>query len=124
MKFNNFYTSTFIALFIFSNEKIVAQKSNAPSSPSATYNVVEVHSMTDLPKPVNGEITLNAAKIYTFSGFVDITPNFINMNGAGLKGNDPTKDGVMSAVKGAVLNSTESESNRREFKLLNCHSQK
>ncbi len=107
MRFNNFFTSAFMALFIFSNEKMVAQKPNVPSSPSATYNVVEVHSITDLPKPVNGEITLNATKIYTFSGFLDITPNFINTNGAGLKGNDPTKDGIMSAVKGAVLNSTD-----------------
>jgi hypothetical protein len=107
MRFDKLYTLTVITLFIFSSGKILAQKPNVPPSPSATYNVVEVHSINDLPRPVNGEITLNATKIYTFSGFVDISPNFINTNGAGLKGNDPAKDGVMSAVKGAVLNSTD-----------------
>jgi hypothetical protein len=107
MRFNKFYAPTVITLFIFSFGKILAQKPNVPPAPSATYNIVEVHSINDLPRPVNGEITLNATKIYTFSGFVDISPNFINTNGAGLKGNDPSKDGVMSAVKGAVLNSTD-----------------
>lgn len=107
MRFTKFYTLSAIALLIFSVEKTFAQKPVAPPAPSATYNIVEVHSINDLPRPVGGEITLNPTKIYVFSGFIDITPNFINTNGAGLRGNDPSKDGVMSAVKGAVLNSTD-----------------
>ncbi len=107
MKFYKFYTSVFITLFIFPFAAVFAQKSNVPAAPATTYNVVEVHSMVDLPKPINGEITLNANKVYVFSGLLDISPNFINTNGAGLKGNDPSKDGIMSAVKGAVLNSTD-----------------
>ena len=67
--------------------------------PPATYNVVEVHLILDLPKLINGEVTLNATKIYIFLGLVNIIPNVINTNGAGLRGNDPTKGGIMSAVK-------------------------
>jgi hypothetical protein len=103
MRFNKIYYSFLVLSIIILSEKIVAQKPVA----SPTYNVVEVHSINDLPKPVNGEILLNATKVYVFSGFVDISPNSINTNGAGLRGNDPSKDGVMSSVKGAVLNSTD-----------------
>ena len=107
MRFYKFYASVFITFFIFSFREVFAQKPSVLPTPPTTYNVVEVHSMLDLPKPINGEITLNANKVYVFSGLLDISPNFINTNGAGLKGNDPSKDGVMSAVKGAVLNSTD-----------------
>ena len=104
------FNPRFIHLILFSllsTGTIIGQQKPTPQSPSATYNIVEVHSIVDLPKPINGEITLNSSKVYIFSGFVDISPNFINTNGAGLKGNDPSKDGIMSAVKGAVLNSTD-----------------
>jgi hypothetical protein len=106
MQKSNRFLTKFILLFFLTTGNIVAQKPSVPPV-QATYNVVEVHSLMDLPKPINGEITLNATKIYTFSGFLDITPYSINTNGAGLKGNDPSKDGVMSAVKGAVLNATD-----------------
>ena len=102
MTFKKFYSFAVVALLIFSLGKVNGQK---PAI--STYNTVEVHSSIDLPRPVNGEIVLNATKVYVFSGFVDISPNSINTNGAGLKGNDPSKDGVMSSVKGAVLNSTD-----------------
>lgn len=102
------FSSTIILLSVLAITNVLGQqKTPPPSSVPATYNVVEVHSMMDLPKPINGEIPLLANKVYVFSGFVDITPYYLNLNGAGLKGNDPSKDGVMSAVKGAVLRSTD-----------------
>jgi hypothetical protein len=67
-------------------------------------NLVYVYSLADLPAPVASGITLNANKMYIFSGFVDISPNYI-MNGAGLRGTDPQKTYV-SNVSGAVLRST------------------
>lgn len=70
-------------------------------------NLVYVYSIDDLPAPVSNEITLDATKMYVFSGIVDISPNFITMNGAGLRGTDPQKDGVMSTVSGAILRSVD-----------------
>jgi hypothetical protein len=69
-------------------------------------NLVYVYSLSDLPSPVSNGITLDSTKMYIFSGMVDISPNYIVINGAGLKGTDPQKDGVMSSVSGAVLRST------------------
>lgn len=69
-------------------------------------NLVYVYSLADLPSPVSGAITLDANKMYVFSGFVNISPNYISLNGAGLRGTDPAKDGVMSSVTGGVLRST------------------
>ncbi len=74
---------------------------------SATSNQVYVYSLADLPAPSSGEIVLNAAKNYDFSGYIDISPNYINLNGAGIKGNDPSKDIIVSSVSGAVLRSTD-----------------
>lgn len=71
-----------------------------------TTNLVYVSALSDLPTPSSNVITLDATKMYVFSGIVDISPNYINTNGANLKGNDPSKDGVMSTVSGAVLRST------------------
>jgi len=79
-------------------------ESSAYVAPST--NLVNVYSMADLPTPSGGVITLNAAKMYVFSGVVDVSPNYLNLNGAGLRGTDPAKDGVMSTVAGAVLRST------------------
>lgn len=69
-------------------------------------NLVYVYSLADLPAPSGGAITLNANKMYVFSGIVNISPNYLNLNGAGLRGTDPGKDGVMSSVSGGVLRST------------------
>ncbi len=69
-------------------------------------NLVYVHSLSDLPTPSGSVITLNASKMYVFSGIVNISTNYLNLNGAGLRGTDPAKDGVMSFVSGAVLRST------------------
>ncbi len=68
-------------------------------------NLVYVYSLADLPTPAGGAITLDATKMYIFSGFVNISPNYIVMNGAGLRGTDPQKDMVVSNVSGAVLRS-------------------
>lgn len=70
-------------------------------------NLVYVSALADLPAPSGGAILLDATKMYIFSGFVDISPNYLNLNGAGLRGNDPGKDGVMSSVAGGVLRSTD-----------------
>ncbi|GAA3975880.1 hypothetical protein GCM10022407_21760 [Hymenobacter antarcticus] len=70
-----------------------------------TANLVSVSSLADLPTPVSGAITLDANKMYVFSGIVNISPNYLNLNGANLRGTDPSKDGVLSTVSGAVLRS-------------------
>jgi len=44
--------------------------------------------------------------MYVFHGIINISPNYLNLNGAGLRGTDPAKDGVMSSVSGGVLRST------------------
>ncbi|RZK62991.1 MAG: hypothetical protein EOO59_01030 [Hymenobacter sp.] len=69
-------------------------------------SVINVNSLSDLPAPVNGAITLVAGKIYSFSGTINIGANYINTNGAALRGNNPLADGVFSTVSGAVLRST------------------
>jgi hypothetical protein len=79
---------------------------SAVSYTNALDNMVRVFSLADLPTPAAGAITLDASKVYVFSGLVNITPNYINMNGAGLEGIDPAKDGVMSSVSGAILRSS------------------
>ena len=70
-----------------------------------TTNLVHVHALADLPAPVGSAITLDANKMYVFSGIVNISPNYLNLNGANLRGTDPGKDGVLSTVSGAVLRS-------------------
>ncbi|MCC6412124.1 MAG: hypothetical protein IT270_10725 [Saprospiraceae bacterium] len=69
-------------------------------------NLVYVYSLADLPAPSGGAILLDATKMYVFSGFVNISANYLNLNGAGLRGTDPEKDGVMSTVSGGILRST------------------
>ena len=69
-------------------------------------NLVYVYSLADLPTPAATVITLDETKMYIFSGYVDISPNYIVINGAGLRGTDPQKDMVASNVNGAVLRST------------------
>ncbi len=69
-------------------------------------NLVYVSSLADLPAPSGNSILLDHDKMYVFFGFVDISPNYLNLNGAGLRGTDPGKDGVMSTVAGGVLRST------------------
>jgi len=79
---------------------------SAAFTQSAT-NLVYVSELADLPAPSGSSILLDATKMYIFSGFVDISPNYLNLNGAGLRGTDPGKDGVMSSVAGGVLRSSD-----------------
>ena len=72
---------------------------------SPTSSVVNVNSLADLPAPSNGVITLVGGKMYSFSGIVNISPNYIDLNGAAARGNNPVGDGVASNVSGAVLRS-------------------
>lgn len=65
-----------------------------------------IRSLADLPAPVSGEIKLDSTKTYSFSGLVNISPNYINANGAALRGTNPIRDGVMSTVSGAIIRST------------------
>jgi hypothetical protein len=69
-------------------------------------NIVIVNDAKDFPAPFQGVIKLAANKMYVVSGFVNIGVSCINLNGAGLKGSDPGKDGIISTVNGAVLRST------------------
>jgi hypothetical protein len=69
-------------------------------------NLVHVYSNSDLPAPSGGVITLDSTKMYVFSGIINISPNYINLNGANLRGIDPSRDGVMSSVSGGILRST------------------
>ena len=73
---------------------------------SPTSSVVNVNSLADLPAPSGGVITLTKDKMYSFSGIVNISPNYIDLNGAAARGNNPVNDGVASNVSGAVLRST------------------
>ena len=73
---------------------------------SLSANLVYVNSLSDLPAPSGSSITLDANKMYIFSGFVNISPYYLNLNGAGLRGTDPGKDGVMSTISGGVLRSS------------------
>ena len=76
------------------------------NSISENSNIVIVDSLNDLPTPVGSCITLNANKMYIFSGIVNISPNYLSLNGAGLRGMDPAKDGIMSSTSGGILRST------------------
>lgn len=70
-------------------------------------NVVTVKSLADLPAPVSGAINLEPTKTYNFSGLVNISPYYINMNGAVIRGTNPIQDGVRSNVSGAILRSVD-----------------
>lgn len=73
----------------------------------ADSSVKIVRSLADLPTPVSGAILLDSTKIYKFSGLVNISPNYLNTNGAAVVGTNPIRDGVLSTVSGAILRSTD-----------------
>lgn len=98
------YNTTNNTLDLFSNG---TWKSLQFSQNPVNTNLVYVYSLADLPTPIGIAITLDATKMYVFSGFVNISPNYIMMNGAGLRGTDPQKDMVVSDVNGAVLRSVD-----------------
>jgi len=69
--------------------------------------LVYVYSLADLPDPSGGAITLDANSMYVFQGIIDITPYYLELNGANLRGIDPARDGVSSTVGGGVLRSSD-----------------
>ena len=95
------YNTTTKALNIYNNDRWETITPRA-----STNNLVYIYSLGDLPTPVSNGITLDATKMYIFSGIVNISPNYLSLNGAGLRGIDPAKDGVMSSVSGGILRST------------------
>ena len=106
MKNRNFTIRFLILLlFAFPLTKAVAQQpvSTLPN------NIVYVDAVGDFPREQMGAITLNPFKVYIISGMVDIGQSYIIMNGAGLRGLDPTKDRILSATKGAVLRSQDTD---------------
>jgi len=66
-----------------------------------------VRDLKDFPAAYQGVIKLAPNKMYIVSGLINIGINAINLNGAGMKGMDPGKDGVISSVNGAVLRSRD-----------------
>jgi hypothetical protein len=80
-------------------------ESTTYTNPNET--MVFVYSLADLPAPSGSAITLDANTIYIFRGVVNITPYYLELNGASLRGLDPARDGVSSTVAGAVLRSTD-----------------
>ena len=70
-------------------------------------NEIVVRSLADLPAPSGGAITLDPTKSYKLSGVVNISPNYINLNGAAIHGVSPLSDVLISNVAGAVLRSTD-----------------
>ena len=85
-----------LSLVLFTNQTTAQEKSNR----------IQVMSLGDLPAPDSkGEIKLNPFNVYVFHGMINLGSNYINMNGAGLKGIDPGKDGVVSEAQGAVIRS-------------------
>ncbi|WP_296623167.1 hypothetical protein, partial [Marivirga sp.] len=96
------YNTTTNSLDVFTGSNWSSMEYTHPTS-----NVVHVYSLDDLPTPSGSEILLDSVKMYIFSGIVNISPYYLNLNGAGLKGNVGNKDGVMSNISGAVLRSTD-----------------
>lgn len=94
------YNTTTKALNIYNNSRWEA------ISTKTTNNIVNVSALIDLPAPVGSSITLDATKMYIFSGIVNISPYYLNLNAASISGIDPAKDGVMSSVSGGILRST------------------
>ncbi len=66
-----------------------------------------VYSLEDLPAPSGSEIKLDANSMYIFRGIVNISPYYLDLNGANLRGIDPARDGVSSTVGGAILRSKD-----------------
>lgn len=68
---------------------------------------IYVYSLEDLPSPSGSVITLDASMVYVFNDIVNISPYYIDLNGASLRGLEPARDGVASNVNGAILRSTD-----------------
>lgn len=94
------YNTTTHTLDIYKSNSWQALQYNDPA-------VVVVRSLADLPAPSGSGILLDSTKTYSFSGLVNISPYYLNVNGAALKGTNPVSDGLLSTVSGAILRSTD-----------------
>jgi hypothetical protein len=106
----NAIASPAVGLYIYNTTTNTFNVFNGAAWASLGYennNVVTVKSLSDLPAPVSGAINLDPTKTYSFSGLVNISPYYINMNGAVVKGTNPIQDGVRSNVSGAILHSVD-----------------
>lgn len=86
-------------------------------------NTVVINALKDFPSPFQGVIKLASDKMYVVSGMVNIGNNAIDLNGAGLKGYDPGKDFVISAVNGAVLRSRDKDVYIESVGVINASSE-
>lgn len=93
-----------IFLFLTTQNEVLAQNKISPYA-----NTTVVLSLYDLPAAQGDAIKLDPSRVYIVSGMVNISPKFIVLNGASIKGNDPSKDGIISNVEGAVLRSYETD---------------
>lgn len=67
-------------------------------------NVVTVESLSDLPTPVTGFITLAASTVYQITGVVDIGANrLVFQHNTSLSGRDPFLDGITSSTTDALI---------------------
>ncbi len=96
------YNTTTSTMDVFRSNR---WESTAYSNPNES--LIYVYSLADLPAPVGSTITLSANSMYIFKGFVNISPFYLELNGANLRGIDPARDGVSSTVGGAILRSTD-----------------
>ncbi len=95
------YNTTSGTMDVYRNSMWVSTAYTNPND-----KLVYVYSLADLPTPSGSAITLDANSMYIFKGIVNITPYYLELNGANLRGIDPARDGVASAVAGAILRST------------------
>lgn len=74
-------------------------------------DVIVVNSLSDLPTPAAGSITLDGSKIYAWNSFVVIGSDHINLNGARLIGLTAAKAGIIHTGSGGAIRSTSGSVN-------------
>jgi hypothetical protein len=93
----------------FAKIKHIAPEKGTTAPVAESGTIEYINSLSDFPAPFQGVIKLKPNKMYVVSGFINIGLNAIALNGAGIKGFDPGKDGVISAVNGAVIRSRDTD---------------
>lgn len=80
--------------------------------------LIYVYSIDDLPDPLGSSITLDTDATYLFMNIVDISPYYLELNGAVLRGLDPEGNGVASNVSGGILRSTDKSVFMKELAVI------
>lgn len=80
--------------------------------------LIYVYSIDDLPDPLGSSITLDTDATYLFMDIVDISPYYLELNGAVLRGLDPEGNGVASNVSGGILRSTDKSVFMKELAVI------